>query len=73
MTKMFEGAINKVKPDGLNRPAVIPDAYDMSCDDYADLIEMSLSGNQAEAISLAFMFGFVMGNRCTLRRNLRRL
>lgn len=73
MTKMFEGAINKVKPEGLASPSVVPDAYDMSAADYSDLIGMSLSGKPAEAISLAFYFGFVMGNRCTLRRGLKRL
>lgn len=73
MTKIFEGAIKKVKPDGTAFSCIIPDAYDLSFEDMSDLMEMALDGKAFEALALAFDYGFVMGNRCTLRRSLKRL
>lgn len=73
MTKVFENAINTVQPDGKAYHTTIPDAYVMSGSDFAELLGMCFSGKEAEAINLAFLFGFVMGNRCTLRRGLKRL
>lgn len=73
MTKLFEGAIKKVKPNGTFASSIIPQQYDIGCSDMSDLLEMAYKGKVFEAIALAFDFGFVMGNRCTLRRKLRRL
>jgi hypothetical protein len=72
MTKMFQNAIKAVEP-AENKPCLIPDSYDMSASDFSDLIGMSLSGNPAKAIHLAILFGFVMGNRATHSRGLKRL
>ena len=72
MTKMFENAIKAVRPEE-KQHSIVPSAYDMSGGDFCDLIKMAMSGNEAKAIDLAFMFGFVMGNRCTIRRDMKRL
>ena len=74
MTKMFENAIKTVRPNGRQDTSVIPTAYDMSAKDMTDLIRMILEkGDYWEAIAAAFDFGFVMGNRATHSRKLRRL
>lgn len=74
MTKMFEGAIKKVKPEETTQAnAVIPQQYDISFSDMLELMEMAHKGEAFKALNLAFSFGFVMGNRCTFRRKLRRL
>ena len=73
MTKIFEGAIKKVKPQGTFASSIIPSPYDIGCEDMSDLLEMIYNGKAFEAIAMAFDYGFVMGNRCTLRRKLRRL
>lgn len=76
MTKMFENAIKAVRPKDGKEDGVIPGAYDMGYEDFSGLLELLHSGNpddQWKAIVLSFEFGFVMGNRCTIRRKLRRL
>lgn len=76
MTKLFENALKAVKPDGMDQSCVIPSAYDLGLEDLSGLCELALSGKPNgpyHAIVRAFMFGFVMGNRCTLRRKLKRL
>ena len=76
MTKEFENAIKIVKPDGTYKNSIIPSAYDISTSDMAELIELAMSKSidaRWRAIAMAFEFGFVMGNRCTHRRKLRRL
>ena len=76
MTKMFENAIKAVKPDSSKAHEVIPYAYDISLEDFSDLLEMVFSRDHAEnyqALVMAFEFGFVMGNRATHSRGLKRL
>ena len=73
MTKMFENAIKTVRPDGRHDTSVIPSAYDMSIEDMRGIFEMMLDGKYWEAIETAFDFGFVMGNRATHSRKLKRL
>ena len=73
MTKLFEGAIKKARPHGASESSIIPTQYDISYYDMQDLMEMAHNGKSFEAIALAFDFGFVMGNRCTHRRKLKRL
>lgn len=73
MRKAFENAINSVKPDKETGRSMIPDEYDLSASDLSDLIDMSLSGHPAKALCLAFCFGFVMGNRATITRKMKRL
>ena len=73
MTKIFSGAVKKVKPRGLSDNAIIPTRYELGCKDMADLMEMAYNGNAFEALALAFNFGFVMGNRATHSCHLRRL
>lgn len=74
MTKMFDGAVKRVKPEGITAAnTVIPQQYDIGFSDMIELLRLAHDGKAAEAINLAFSFGFVMGNRCTLRRKLHRL
>jgi len=75
MTKMLQNAIKAVKPN-VREHSKIPTAYDMSLDDLRELMKMSMtsdSGKICQAITSAFLFGFVMGNRATKARNLPRL
>ena len=57
--------------------SIIPSAYDIGVEDMTDLFELALSPDEPSglyyAIVRAFMFGFVMGNRCTHRRKMKRL
>lgn len=73
MTKLFEGAVKKVNNGESLANSIIPDQYDIGYSDMSSLLEMIRNGKAVEAVTLAFDFGFVMGNRCTLRRKLRRL
>ena len=76
MTKLFENAMKAVKPDGMDQSSIIPSAYDIGLEDLSGLCGLALSKERDSlyhAIVRAFMFGFVMGNRCTLRRKLKRL
>ena len=75
MTKVFQNAIKAVRPND-DQNSIIPLPYDMSCEDFRDLMEMAFSGDteaQWKAIALSFEFGFVMGNRATIARKLKRL
>lgn len=72
MTKTFDNAIKAARPDDKTQ-RTIPHGYDMNADDFLALIKMARSGNMYEAISQAFCFGFVMGNRATISRKLKRL
>jgi len=72
MTKMFENAIKSVRPEGIQR-SIVPSPYSMSCEDFGDLLKMAYSDEAYKAIELAFFYGFAMGNRCTLRRKMKRL
>ena len=77
MTKVFENALKAVKPDGLDNSSIIPSAYDIGLEDMTELFELAMSKDDRyglyHAIARAFMFGFVMGNRCTHRRKMKRL
>lgn len=73
MTRTFENAVKAIKPDKLPAACIIPSPYDMSQEDLAGLIRMAASGDLAKAIIMAFDFGFVMGNRATISRKLKRL
>ena len=77
MTKLFENAMKAVKPDGMDQSSIIPYAYDIGVEDMTGLFMLARSKTDPNglyhAIVRAFMFGFVMGNRCTLRRKLKRL
>ena len=76
MTKLFEGAIKKARPHGASDSSIIPTQYDIRTSDMAELIGLAMSNNidtRWRAIAMAFEFGFVMGNRCTHRRKLKRL
>lgn len=77
MTKVFENAIKAVKPNGLDQSSIIPYAYDISLEDMTYLFDLAMSDENRDglyhAITRAFMFGFVMGNRCTHRRKMKRL
>jgi hypothetical protein len=71
---MFENAINALYPDEGSCESLIPSAYEMGAKDMTDLIGLVLEkGQYWEAISAAFKFGFVMGNRATHSRKLKRL
>ena len=73
MTKLFERAIKKVTPQDAPTHTIIPTQYDMGYYDIQALMEMAHNGHSFEAISMAFDFGFVMGNRATHSRKLKRL
>ena len=45
------------------RKAIIPERYDMSARECVDLVEMARTGDTFEAISTAFKYGFVLGQR----------
>ena len=76
MTRIFENAIKAVKPDGMGNSSIIPSPYDISCEDMTGLFQLALSDEPNglwKAIVRAYLFGFVMGNRCTHRRKMKRL
>ena len=73
MTKVFKNAVEAVKPGTDDKKSVIPYSYQMSLEDMQDLILLAVKGHIYKALHLAFNFGFVMGNRCTIRRNMKRL
>ena len=73
MTKAFENAVKKVKPEGTFASSIIPSQYDIGYQDMSGLMEMARSGLDFEALAMAFDFGFVMGNRCTHSRKMKRL
>jgi len=73
MTKLFDNAIKAVNPNGITKEGLIPYSYDMSMEDMTELMEMALDGRAFEALSLAFSFGYVMGNRATINRKLKKL
>lgn len=76
MTRIFENAIKAVKPNGLDQRSIIPSSYDMSVEDMNGLYILAHSKDPNglyRALMRAFMFGFVMGNRCTHRRKMKRL
>ena len=72
MTQAFKNAIKAVKPDEHQR-SIVPSSYDMSCEDFGDLLKLVIADEGYKAIELAFFYGFVMGNRCTIRRKFKRL
>ena len=76
MTKMFKNAIKAAAPNDLFSDTIIPDAYDIGIEDATYLYQLVISGNGDKifrALRLAFTFGFVMGNRATHSRKLKRL
>jgi len=73
MTKVFENAIKSIRPDGDPKKSLLPSAYDMSLEDTSELTGMAMEGNPFWAIHYAFLFGFVMGNRATHSRKIKRL
>lgn len=73
MTKLFENAMKSIQPDGDPRRSKVPTEYDMSLEDYSELTGMALMKDPAYAIHYAFLFGFVMGNRATITRKMKRL
>lgn len=50
-----------------------PGNFDMSFEELSYLLQEIKKGNSYEAIVTAFNYGFVMGNRATLKNNLKRL
>ena len=75
MTRTFVNALKAVRP-GNAQSCLIPSEYDLSLEDVTSLVEMAKSGATDavfDAINRSFMFGFVMGNRCTHRRKFKRL
>ena len=73
MTKRFENVMKSIKPDGDAHLSKVPTEYDMSVEDFSDLTGMAMQKDPAYAIRYAFLFGFVMGNRATISRKLKRL
>ena len=76
MTSTFRNAIQKVKPDGDLSQSIIPGAYDIEAEDMMELLRMVSSGDSESAfraVAMAFEYGFVMGNRCTHSRKMRKL
>ena len=73
MTKLFENAIESIRPNDDALQSKLPTEYDMSLEATAGLIEMAMEGDIFYAVHYAFLFGFVMGNRATIRRKLKRL
>lgn len=73
MTKLFENAMKSIEPDDKARLSSIPSEYDLRLEDFTELAKMAMQGDPCYAIHYAFMYGFVMGNRATHSRKLRRL
>ena len=51
----------------------IPTAYQMNVEELRHLYEMIKMGKVFEAFSMAFDYGFVMGNRATRKGRVKRL
>ena len=76
MTKQFQNAIRAVAPNDIFSDTIIPDAYDIGLEDASYLYQLVTTGDGDKiflALRLAFTFGFVMGNRATHSRKLKRL
>ena len=73
MTKLFENAMKSIRADAEGQLSKVPTEYDMSLEDTAGLTEMAMKGDPFYAIHYAFLFGFVMGNRATITRKMKRL
>ena len=76
MTKQFENAIKAVHPEGIFSSSVIPSYYDIGLEDMIELMEMARSGDGDivfRSLAMAFAFGFAMGNRATINRNMKKL
>lgn len=73
MTKLFENAMKSIRADAEGQLSKVPTEYDMGLEDFHDLTGMAIHGDPAYAIHYAFLFGFVMGNRATISRKMKRL
>lgn len=73
MTKLFENALKSICPNGETHLSKVPSGYDMSLEDYSELTGMAIHKDPAYAVHYAFLFGFVMGNRATITRKMKRL
>ena len=76
MTQKFENALKTVEPQDASAGSVIPSAYDIDLEDMNGLYALTRSnGNDGlyRALIMAFRYGFVMGNRATHSRSIRRL
>ena len=73
MTKLFENAMKSICPKGENHLSKVPSEYDMCLEDFSGLTGMALREDPAYAVHYAFLFGFVMGNRATISRKMKRL
>ena len=73
MTKLFENAMKSIRADEEGQLSKVPSEYDMGLEDFHDLTGKALHGDPAYAIHYAFLFGFVMGNRATISRKMKRL
>jgi hypothetical protein len=73
MTKLFENAMKSIRADAEGQLSKVPTEYDMGLEDFHDLTGMAIHGDPAYAIHYAFLFGFVMGNRATITRKMKRL
>ncbi len=72
MTKLFENALESIAPGGKTELSKIPSGYDMSYEDTEGLTELAMT-DPFYAVHYAFLFGFVMGNRATITRKLKKL
>ena len=73
MTKLFDNAMKSIKPNGDDHLSRVPSEYDMSLEDFSELTGKAINGDPSYAIHYAFLFGFVMGNRATITRKMKRL
>ena len=73
MTKVFENAINSVMPDDDPRKAKVPQGYYINMEDVSWLVGKALREDPFYAIHYAFLYGFVMGNRATITRKMKKL
>jgi hypothetical protein len=73
MTKLFENAMKSIGADEEGQLSKVPSVYDMGLEDFSELTGKALHDDPAYAIHYAFLFGFVMGNRCTHSRKMKRL
>lgn len=73
MTKLFENAMKSIRELGPGHKSKVPKEYLMGMEDTTELMRTAMEKDPFDAVYRAFLFGFVMGNRATIRRNLKKL
>ena len=74
LSRRFENAIKAARPEGGSPlSSVVPEPFDISANDISYLMNLAASGDLFMTVHLAFIYGFVMGNRATYTQKMKRL